>query len=348
QNAHISLTRTGMDPIVSNSDLTGKFKWEDISLYSDYSIRPELSTYYPNRLDIADIKKLQNYIMGTGDLINFEYMAADVNGDNKIRISDIDLLKIKILQPADERSLNWRFASETDTILNVNDLKTVSEVFDIMKYDGNIDFKAIYRGDINGANKTETESRSIVSLYTKKHDGNIEFYLSENMNVDGLQIELLIPGLDDKINIHSPYFEIPDQSVNIDKTNKSIRFITLRNFESSVDQPVFVINTGESGDDEVVLTNFSKILREGDQLSKLVIGYKNVEKNEFNISPNPGADIFSITGPSNHIEHVKDINGRSVPFTQNRGEFSIHAPSGIYFITLNHGGFLLTKKLIIY
>jgi len=348
QNAHISLTRTGMEPIVSNSDVTGKFKWEDISLYSDYSIRPELSTYYPNRIDIADIKKLQNYIIGTGDLINFEYMAADVNGDNKIRISDIDLLKTKILQPADERSLNWRFAAETDTILNVNDLKTVSEVFDIMKYDGNIDFKAIYRGDINGANKTETESRSIVSLYTKKHDGNIEFYLSENMNVDGLQIELLIPGLDDKINIHSPYFEIPDQSMNIDKTSKSIRFITLQNFESSVDQPVFVINTGESRDDEVVLTNFSKILGEGDQLSKLVIGYKNVEKNEFNISPNPGADIFSITGPSNHIEHVKDINGRSIPFTQNRGEFSIHAPSGIYFITLNHGGFLLTKKLIIY
>ena len=136
--------------------------------------------------------------------------------------------------------------------------------------------------------------------------------------------------------------------MNIDKTSKSIRFITLQNFESSVDQPVFVINTGESRDDELVLTNFSKILREGDQLSKLVIGYKNVEKNEFNISPNPGADIFSITGPSNHIEYVKDINGRSVPFTQNREVFSIQAPSGIYFVTLNHGGFLLTKKLIIY
>jgi hypothetical protein len=348
QNAHISLSRTGMDPIVSNSDVNGKFKWEDISLYSDYSIRPELSTFYPNRIDIADIKKLQNYIIGTGDLINFEYMAADVNGDNKIRISDINLLKTKILQPADEGSLNWRFAAETDTLLNVNDLKTMSEVFDIMKYDGNIDFKAIYKGDISGANKTETESRSIATVYTKTHDGSTEFYLSENMEVNGLQIELSIPGLDDNISIHSPYFEIPDQSVNIDKTNNSIRFITLQKFESSVDQPLFVVNTVQHRYDDVVLTNFSKILLEGDQLSRLIIGNKNEENNNFNISPNPGADIFRISDPSLQIEYVKDINGRSIPFTQNRGEFSIHAPSGIYFVTLNHGGFLSTKKLMVY
>ena len=348
QNAQISLSRTGMDPMVSHSDEDGKFKWAGISLFSDYTIRPELSTFYPNRTDIADIKKLQNYIMGIGHLINFEYLAADLNGDNKIRISDLDLLKTMILQPKDEGSANWRFAAETDTIKNVTDLKTVNEVFDIMKYDGNIDFKATYLGDINGANKKETETRSIVTIYTKIYEGSTAFYLSENMVVNGLQIELFIPKLDGDVSIKSPYFEIPGHSIYVDKTKQSIRFITLEKFEGSIDQPLFVITPSQGRNDEIELTNFSKILIDGDQLSKLVLGKMSDGKNDYNIYPNPGSEFFRIKDPSAKIEDIKDMNGKPIPFAQNKGEFTLNAPPGIYFVTLLHDGIFFTKKLIIY
>ena len=164
ENAHFSLSRAGMEPLISTSDVNGSFNWKDISMYSDYQILPELTSYHPERTDIADLKKLQRYIMGMDPLINFEYVAADLDGDSKIRISDLELLKTKILNPSDIGASNWRIAAEMDTIRNIHDLKSMVEVFDITRYDGSIDFKAIYKGNISGANHIETEPRSITKL----------------------------------------------------------------------------------------------------------------------------------------------------------------------------------------
>lgn len=77
------MSREGGDTLTTYSDADGRFIWTDISFYDDYTIIPEFSTHPNDRIDIGDIKKLQNYIMGLDHLVNFEYLAADLNGDKK-------------------------------------------------------------------------------------------------------------------------------------------------------------------------------------------------------------------------------------------------------------------------
>jgi Secretion system C-terminal sorting domain len=346
ENAHFSLSREGMEPLISTSDIHGSFNWVDISMYSDYQVLPGLTSYHPERTDIADLKKLQRYIMGLDQLINFEYAAADLDGDSKIRISDLELLKTKILNPSDTGASNWRMAAEMDTIRNINDLKNMADVFDIKRYDGNIDFKAIYKGNISGANHLETEPRSVTKLFQKKLENEMAFYLPEGLEISGLQIELLLSEAEDGIDIQSPYFNLSGPSLLINAGHPSIRFISLENFVASKDQPLFVIKTKNDIND-IVLSPFSKILLNGDQISKLVIDQMSEFSNDYQIYPNPGADIFRFDDPSTKIETITDMTGKSIPFTQNNGEFTIQAPSGTYLVKTNHQGLQTTKKIII-
>ncbi len=82
---------------LTSTNEIGQFGWENISLYSDYQIMPDYNQVQTGRVDIADLKKLQNYIFGMDTLVNFEYMAADLNRDNKIRINDLSVLRDNIL-----------------------------------------------------------------------------------------------------------------------------------------------------------------------------------------------------------------------------------------------------------
>jgi len=347
KDAQVSLTRNGMTPNISTSNTEGVFKWSDISMYSDYKITPELSAYHPERIDIADLKKLQNHIMGLEKLTNFEYLAADLDGDSKIRISDLERMKKKILYPTDEGTLNWEFAAELDTIRSADDLTNIDKVFDILKYDGNIDFKAICKGNISGANQIETEHRSTTTLSQKKQEGMVAYFIKEDVEIKGLQIEILIKDKEDMPEIYSPYFKLSDPAIHFSTLHQSIRFVSLENFKTIKDQPLFVVKSAnETVNPEI--SAFSKILLNGDQVSKLTLDRAAEFVNEDHIFPNPGNGTFNIREPYSKIESITDLSGKPVLFTQNNQEFSLQVPPGLYIVHLTHQGITRPAKLIVH
>ena len=166
------------------------------------------------------------------------------------------------------------------------------------------------------------------------------------MEISGVQIELLLPEAKNGVEIQSPYFNLSGQSKLSSPGLQSIRFISLENFVATKDQPLFVIKT-QNDINDITLSPFSKILINGDQVSKLVIGQMSEFSNNYNIYPNPGSDIFRFDDPTAKIESVTDLTGKSIHFIQNDREFTLQVPSGIYLVKINHQGVLTTKRLII-
>jgi len=349
ENVTFSLSREGGDTLTTYTDADGRFIWTDISFYDDYTIIPDFSTHLYDRIDIGDIKKLQNYIMGLDHLVNFEYLAADLNGDKKIKISDLELLKKIVLTGSSTDQSNWFFASETDTIHDVNSLKNINSSLEIMRYDGNADFKAVYKGDITGANYIESDPRSITFL-TKKVNGNIvDFYLSEKKMCKGLQVELVLPELNDKINIHSDYFELSPNSMKFDNQNNVIRFLTTEEFSITEDLSLFTVTMMEDLEaKQIMISSFSKMINEENSISKIKIRTGIHSESEVGISPNPGYDIFHLDHQDAIISAIYDLNGQSIEFKQNNRDLTLIAQTGIYLVKIILNGNVYFKKLVKY
>ncbi|MBK9734170.1 MAG: T9SS type A sorting domain-containing protein [Saprospiraceae bacterium] len=350
KDVEMTLERPGQPYVAALSDQQGIFNWNDISMYSDYQISPKYNTVQEGRVDVADLKKMQNYFFGLDSLVNFQYLAADVNGDYKIRINDLELIKSKILHPLKAVGSNWLFAVDVDSINDVNDLKKIRPVFDIMKFDGSIDFKMVYSGDITGANSIETSNRNSFSAEEKIEGNKYHLISTSDVACHGLQMEIEVEAkLFDQISIKSPYFSIPENAFVKDVLSNSIRLVSTIAFNAEAGKPFLTITFDDTIEENICkISQASKILLPNYRIAELRMEKPYMDDSSIQILPNPSEGQFELSSDNAKVIKVYDQQGRDVPFRNSGKIVSISANPGLYFISVDVNGDRVVRKLIVY
>lgn len=348
ENARIQLLRNEDAPVVAMSDENGLFVWQDIPLLSDYLIQPQLTEAQSDRIDIADFMMLQNYLLGKDTLVNFEYLAADVNGDQKIRISDLEALRSEILHGKKSIDHYWNISYGLDTIINENNLKSIVSDLNIMDFKGNLDFKAVYAGDITTANSQTVNPRNSVYLKKVMNGTNFDFYLSEGGSFEGLQLEIHVKDLHPAVTLSSSDFSIRPSQIVYDVQKNTIRTLVTEKFNASSDFPLFSINNIRDEDAKTIeITSFSKLLSSEYKTSRLKLnGATGTEHTEV-LFPNPGNGIFHWNEAGVEILQVTDYKGQPVPFYTYDRQVEMNVPSGIYFVKVKSNNGIEVKKVVI-
>jgi hypothetical protein len=348
----MSLIRQGQDEKRTATDEYGHFGWDNVSLYSDYQIIPDFNQAQSGRVDVADLKKLQNYIFGKDSLVNFEFMAADLNKDHTIRINDLNLLRDIILKPTQNNHKMWRFAVDFSKIEVESDLTKVREVFDIMKFDGSIDFTAVYAGDITGANKKETEVRSFIKVTNDIIDNEYKLSASEDILVEGLEIIFKVnPDVIEDLNISSPYFVMTPNSIFKDKENGIIKMVLLKEIDINSGKPFLVISSTNEiiKTSDIELLSNSKVLIQDYQTLSLREQELIVQGSYWSITPNPSFDGRFILENVQKEDFVTviDVHGREMTFDRDGQYLHINGLPGVYVIAINSNGNRTSKKVIV-
>ena len=332
--------------LVAKSDVDGQFAWENISLYKNLEISPEYSGgISEGRLDVADLRLLQDYIMGLYKLKNFEFLAADLNDDKQIRIKDLEILRDQILEPnlvVDP----WRFSCGMDSLTTASDIKNVKGKVILGEIKGPLDFKAVYKGDISDANTLRSGKRSVTLLDSKMtEDGVVQYFLNNSVALSGMQLAIQLTEEMKNITVESPYFEINPSSIRID-ADRILRVIVAKDMQINDQQPLFTLHCNDHlmsqtpdilEESKILLKNY---ITEGLRLRKASV------ENDVKIVPNPASTRFEILGQNVTILNIRNTGGANIPFTAQGNLVDWNPPAGLYIITVQQGDKITNHPLI--
>ena len=346
-NASILLTKPDDQnmQMMSMSNGNGLFNWENIGIYKNMEITPSYELKDQDRLDIADLKMLQDYIMGISQPVNFQFIAADMDEDNRIRIKDLEILKQLIITGQAINPTPWRFSCELDTIEKLADLQKIKKSIILDQSNGTLTIKSVYKGDISDANIRKTGSRSSTYLYGQLNENEVTYYTQNSFSAEGLQMALDIPADISSYEISSPYFTINPATTFLDDKGK-LRFIITSAFQVEADKPLFTLKAQHGTFEEIPSINDeSKILLQDYQTKGLQNRIK-VDDNSVIITPNPASGSFSLIGKDVNILDIKDISGKSVTFNLTDQTIEWNVPSGLYFLVYRQGNVIQYKKIV--
>jgi len=332
--------------LVAKSDVDGQFAWENISLYKNLEISPEyFGGINEGRLDVADLRLLQDYIMGLYKLKNFEFLAADLNDDKQIRIKDLEILRDQILEPnlvVDP----WRFSCGMDSLTTASDIKNVKGKVILGEIKGPLDFKAVYKGDISDANTLRSGKRSVTLLDSKMtEDGVVQYFLNNSVALSGMQLAIQLTEEMKNITVESPYFEINPSSIRID-ADRILRVIVAKDMQINDQQPLFTLHCNDHlmsqtpdilEESKILLKNY---ITEGLRLRKASV------VNDVKIVPNPASTRFEILGQNVTILNIRNTGGANIPFTAQGNLVDWNPPAGLYIITVQQGDKITNHPLI--
>lgn len=345
--ADIMLRRT-LDPAYSRmakSTLDGSYQWSDISLYEDMEIMPEYTASDADRVDIADLKMLQDYIFGIHTLTNYQLVAADTDGDSKISANDMKSLKNRILEIESDTDSNWVITSYTDSVTHTTQLADLYSRTHIRlnNVQNPVRFTGILKGDITGANSSASHPRSITEFKVKSTSKGMSWYPESSSNIAGVQ--LVISGIDlNTVSLSSAYFDIPEDAMHIQ--DGQMKIVILKDIKLNPDIPLIQVSGSPSMYKNVSVDATSRLLLPGYNISKIKIRSSSVELTSVKITPNPVHEYFEIS--DNNVKVLKIINqtGVDILFRQSENRIDWQVPPGVYFVTLEVEGSTITKKLI--
>jgi len=340
----LKLSRTSDEnmEVMALSDQKGKFSWENIGLYKDMSITPYITSQQESRLNVADLKMLQDYIFGKYTLKNFQFLAADVDGNGKIRVHDVQVLKERILKQRIE-DLPWTVLGEVDSVANANQLSLMYQKnkIELATTQGKLAFKAIYKGDLTDANVVTTEPRSNVTYYWNATEDGYALYLNEDMSIEGLQLEFKMADAQN-IQLASDQISIPLNAVFAD--DEYLRVVTLDKVDVKANMPLLTLKNLSVNN--VELTNQSKLLLDQYQTRTLKAVASELS-DKIQIVPNPAYQNFTLTtNVEAKVVSIHNQTGQTVGFVQSGNAVYCDAPSGIYFVNVLSEGKVTVHKLI--
>lgn len=348
----MSLQRDNNVQSVVSSDNNGVFGWEAVSLFDDYSIHPDYHTQEIGRVNIADLKKLQNVIMGLDSLVNFEYVAADLTGDGKVKINDLVALKNRIFYPSLYAVDSWRFLVDVDSIASMQDLKNYKEVLDIMNFDGSIDFIAVYKGDITGANNITTQPRNTIQYTWNQSNGQLDLVFDTEGSLEGMELSIVLP-TDIQANdvvVQSSLLDVSSSNLQIDGKTNTIKIVQLKDMNIKPSDVVLSLSmANDMPIGQVMLSDQSLILLPKYQTLQLKRSDEKEEDTNVVLYPNPASTDFSIYPVPAKVLSIQTIQGQSIPFANDGGRIHLskNHNSGIILVTTEYQGKVYTKKLFV-
>ena len=215
------------------SDDSGNYMFSDLSLYDNYTIKPQKNDDALNGITTSDIVRIQKHILGLQPLTSMEHLvAADVNHDEKISGADIIQMRKLLLgfYENDEfpQNTSWRFYAG-DFVFNQNypyDFPEEITAQNVIESDEDILFYGIKIGDLNntadisGLLTAQTRDNGIslnAHLTASQNDViSIPVSIEEDIDMQGFQIALDLDTDVTDVTIVPGILDLVDEEFNIE------------------------------------------------------------------------------------------------------------------------------------
>lgn len=325
--------RPGME-IEAIKNEHSEYTFDKMALYSDYQISADLMGLNPepNRVNVMDLVWLQEYIFGKRTLENFQWVAADVNGDTKLNTADLFALKKRILQGFENSASNspYQIIFEAKN-LDKASLLSLKSQGQILQYDGHFDFTAVLKGDITTANDILTENRNQAVLEKVYTENGVEWIATKDMEIKGLQ--WAFGNVDETIALESDVYA-GNQFEMFTSSEGITRVISTQPVSLKKGDVIWKAFGTECH--QLITLEESGWVTDNDVFEYFTIRHKKEITSGHIIYPNPVAfDLFYVD-PAFEVKRIVNISGEKIVFTQNERQVNIdqNLPSGIYFVNL--------------
>lgn len=203
--------------LIDMTDAAGEYAFLDMPMGGAYTVHPVKDDDVLNGVSTLDLVMIQRHLLGiqTFDDVH-QYIAADINNDERLNPSDLLALRKAILGITTQfpNNTSWRFIDEAHEWTDETDPwdTEFAEAYDITNLESDmwIDFIAVKTGDINGNVSTNvkaglvTETRSNKTLMLDLPDTrvvsgeiyNVDVNATVAMNIRGLQQAYRLDGVE--------------------------------------------------------------------------------------------------------------------------------------------------------
>lgn len=200
---------SGERTAVSLTDQNGGFVFEGLAGGQDYTFSPVKEDDWTNGISTFDLVLIQKHILNVQTFDSpLQWLAADLNHNGAVSVSDLILLRRIILGKADEESLGaaWLFFPEAHLLpesgaINSDSLPAAYSINNLDTDSLYLAFTGIKMGDINGTAKTaSTEVRHspkpvalLLEPAGEAPDGNSQSWavrLEDQSEIEGVQFDL--------------------------------------------------------------------------------------------------------------------------------------------------------------
>jgi hypothetical protein len=347
KNAQFRMTINGdeNDVIYTTSDDSGAFIFENTALYRDNTVEPLQTHLEPRTVDIADLRLLQDYITGLTSLENYQFVAADLDEDGRLRSRDLILLRDQLLYPEKySNDNNWSYISEIKDLSGPEMLASIDRKVTLKEAKGPLRFRAVYLGDITDANTKNSEPRRLNFWNIEQKDNIFYLHPGEELLVKGLQLQIQLP--ETWSEIVSPYFQIPSSHAHIDE-NQVLRVVLAQDILLNKHTPVLSVAVTDKNQKEPLLSDKSKILLDQYTTQNIRISKKDVKIHEAKLAPNPANLNFYVLQDGAEVIRIYNSMGSDIHFQQSGREILWNAEPGIYFVEIKWSDNILsTEKLV--
>jgi Secretion system C-terminal sorting domain len=287
---------------------------------------------------------LQDYIIGAGNLKNYQWIAADANADGKINIADLTLVKKWMVQGAPEANpKGWHIFHGRDSIHHLTEIQSLTSQVDILNSQGQLDFTAVSRGDVSNANGDEDANSQIVSsadiVMENDHwtmewnsDHVAGYHLVFKANEDQTVPQFFI---DDR--------QLTNSEVIFDASTKKYHIVRIAE-DASLSKLVIKNAKGLSFEPQNSLTidseNVAHSISTDQRITSAVADVPS-------IFPNPlMGNEFTLSQDVDRVA-VYDSQGRPILLKRTNFQCQIDATPGIYYVHLSKDQNVTVQKLII-
>ncbi|MCE2790595.1 MAG: T9SS type A sorting domain-containing protein [Saprospiraceae bacterium] len=338
--------------VKTSSNAAGKFDWQKIGLYKEMQVSVESpvvvsSPLWHERVNLLDLKLLQDHVLGLRTLQNFEWVAADVDGDQSVRARDVGELKHRILHPS-EQVRQRRFFVDTDTVSNGEALKTLTSVVTLGASDGTLDYRAVLVGDISGANQAKVAPRNKAFCKLTIEGDWAHVILEEDIDMEGVQMTLQLPEGVVPTTVNSEAFGQQQLAYCHDPKEQVLRGILQgRNACRKGSRVMSVRFQDELQLQPAIIAEESGILLPGYRYLGLRGEAGTTVNSQVMVSPNPGPGVFTLNDSSAKVLSVTDGTGRQVNWQQTGQMLQLDAATGIYIALLATDSGQKTIRIIV-
>jgi hypothetical protein len=143
---------------MGQTDVNGNYIINNIPLNTLVNVQLTKHDELLNGLEATDMLLLRRNLLSLSPFTNaYQYLAADLNGDNEANVTDILLMRRLILGLANSANIPiWRFYTTEIQLSTANPFVSVPQVLEV-RFSGdvpNFDFIAIKAGDVNNSVET--------------------------------------------------------------------------------------------------------------------------------------------------------------------------------------------------
>jgi hypothetical protein len=200
-------------PVMQMTDASGTFRFDGLPIGAKYEVKPSKTNDYLNGVNTLDLVQIQRHILGIKKLENpYLMIAADADGDNAIRISDIVELR-KLILGISEKLPNvdsWRMVKKNQEMGSTPWPFDETITHGILKEDQKEnDFIGVKVGDVDGS-----ASVNATSQQTSPRSVGIILSVEDKPIKIGEGIEVMIR-VEDFIGVHGMQFTLAHKGLEL-------------------------------------------------------------------------------------------------------------------------------------